>query len=117
MTTRLYLEFDVACKSIPLSREDAHYLLRVLRLKAGDVIHVFNAAVGEWRCVLADVTKMDATLYVQDCVRSPQTEPVTCLIYAPLKHDAMTFLFEKATECAFQSIRSSIPILFGHRFQ
>ena len=98
MTTRLYLEFDASCKSIPLSREDAHYLVRVLRLKAGDVIHVFNETVGEWRCVLADVTKMDGMLYMQDCVRPPHNEPATYLVYAPLKHDAMAFLFEKATE-------------------
>ncbi len=98
MTTRLYLEFDAACKSIPLSRDDTHYLVRVLRLREGDVIHIFNATMGEWRCTLTDVTKVDGMLQLLDCVRLPQVEPVTYLIYATLKHDAMTFLFEKATE-------------------
>jgi 16S rRNA (uracil1498-N3)-methyltransferase len=103
MTTRLYLDFDVPCKGmlvtdIVLPRDETHYVHRVLRLSFGDSIHVFNATAGEWRCIISDVTKNHVTLRLKECVKSPCIEPVTCLVYAALKHDAMSILFEKATE-------------------
>ncbi len=98
MTTRLYLAFDVFDKKIVLPSEEAHYLTRVLRLKVGDVVHVYNEQVGEWRAELSAITKSSCEVLLLHQVRESRAEPVTCLVYAPLKHDAMSFLFEKATE-------------------
>jgi 16S rRNA (uracil1498-N3)-methyltransferase len=38
---------------LALSREQANYLLNVLRLKAGSPVLVFNGRDGEWRAELA----------------------------------------------------------------
>lgn len=98
MTTRLYLDFTAVDKTIVLPAEEAHYLTRVLRLKVGDLMHVYNEHAGEWSALLSDVTKVSCLVRTQQQIRAPIAEPVTRLIYAPLKHDAMAFLFEKATE-------------------
>lgn len=96
--TRLYLDFTPACKTIILPAEEAHYLTRVLRLKVGDAVHVYNEHAGEWKAALSDVTKSSCVVTIQQQLRESIVEPITRLIYAPLKHDAMAFLFEKATE-------------------
>ncbi|MES2212240.1 MAG: RsmE family RNA methyltransferase [Pseudomonadota bacterium] len=98
MTTRLYLAFDVNAKSHVLPAEECHYLLRVLRLKEGDAINIYNECAGEWEARLCTVTKMGCTVELTTQLREPCAEPLTRLVYAPLKHDAMAFLFEKATE-------------------
>ena len=98
MTTRLYLDFASSDKTIMLPAEECHYLLRVLRLKAGDVIHIYNERAGEWCAELVDVTKTVCSAALQEQVRAATPEPITRLVYAPLKHDAMSFLYEKATE-------------------
>jgi 16S rRNA (uracil1498-N3)-methyltransferase len=83
---------------IPLPVEECHYLLRVLRLKAGDEIIVYNEQAGEWSAALTDVTKTSCAVQLQRMLRQPFVEPITRLVYAPLKHDAMSMVFEKATE-------------------
>jgi 16S rRNA (uracil1498-N3)-methyltransferase len=98
MTTRLYLDFTSADKTIALPVDESHYLTRVLRLKVGDIVHVYNEHAGEWSAVLSEVTKSLCVLTAQQQLRMPVAEPITRLIYAQLKHDAMTFLLEKATE-------------------
>ncbi len=96
--TRLYLDFTLADKTIVLPAEEAHYLTRVLRLNLGDLVHVYNERAGEWSAVLSAVRKTSCVLTTQQQLREPAFEAITRLIYAPLKHDAMAFLFEKATE-------------------
>ena len=43
-------------QSVPLTREQAHYLFGVMRLSQGDHIALFNGYNGEWRA------KIDQTL-------------------------------------------------------
>ncbi len=98
MTSRLYLVFDQSCKTITLPAEDCHYLLRVLRLRDGDPIYIFNEHMGEWQATLVNVTKSSCSLRIDLLRRPPGGEPFTCLAFAPLKHDAMSYVYEKATE-------------------
>ena len=47
---RLWLSADMAAGTqVSLEREQANYLLNVLRLKSGDSVLVFNGRDGEWR--------------------------------------------------------------------
>lgn len=96
--TRLYLDFTISDKTLVLANDESHYLTRVLRLAAGDTVRVYNERAGEWAVEIVTVTKSTCMLSLQNCVRVPVVEPITKLVYAPLKHDAMAFLFEKATE-------------------
>lgn len=96
--TRLYLDFTASGKTLVLPSDESHYLTRVLRLAAGDTVRVYNKRAGEWDAEIVTVTKSTCMLALQNCVRVPVVEPITKLVYAPLKHDAMAFLFEKATE-------------------
>ena len=62
---RLFLDAPLAAgASVLLSREQANYLLNVLRLKEGDRVLVFNGRDGEFRAALEAVTKKSAALRV-----------------------------------------------------
>lgn len=82
--------------SVPL--DECHYLLRVLRLRDGDEIILYNEQVGEWLGTLTAVTKSSCAVQLEKILRQPFAEPVTRLVYAQLKHDAMSLVFEKGTE-------------------
>ena len=76
----------------------AHYLLHVMRARAGDRVLLFNGGDGEWLARIAEVSKRACTL---DCER--QTEPQTAvpdlwLCFAPIKKTPADYVVQKATE-------------------
>ena len=60
---RLFIDRAFAPEgALPLEREQANYLLNVLRFKAGDSVLVFNGRDGEWLASLAPEGRKQATL-------------------------------------------------------
>lgn len=97
--TRLYVE-DALGPNAPVTPtpEQAHYLLHVLRAKAGEYLNLFNGRDGEWRAQIADVTKRSCTLVCQS-QNAPQTAcPDLWLVFAPIKKTPADYLAQKATE-------------------
>ncbi len=102
--TRLYINQTLSAgQLVELSKEQRHYLERVLRFQIGQSFLGFNQVCGEWEIV-----------YEKSCYRCVTQTRAPCLIeqswlaFAPLKHDAMTFLIEKATELGVTNLQ---PIL------
>jgi len=76
----------------------AHYLLHVMRAKAGDRLSLFNGHDGEWLARVVDVAKRTCAL---ECERrtAPQSDvPDLWLVFAPIKKTPSDFLAQKATE-------------------
>lgn len=96
---RLFVAADLAAQSqVELSREQANYLLNVLRLRDGDAIHVFNGRHGEWSARLATRSRRDALLEVMELIR-PQEPPCDLhYLFAPLKHARLDYMVQKAVE-------------------
>lgn len=92
-----------------LDEGQSHYLLSVLRRRAGDRVRVFNGRDGEWIAILETKSKRDASLVMESLLRS-QTVLSACihLVFAPLRKDRMDFLIEKAVELGVGALR---PIL------
>ena len=78
--------------------EQAHYLIRVMRLKPGDAVALFNGRDGEWFGIIESVTKKSCHLRIKDRMRQQSLEPNLWLAFAPLKKSRTDFLIEKATE-------------------
>jgi 16S rRNA (uracil1498-N3)-methyltransferase len=98
-TPRLYLDAPLGTGlTRKLEAAQAHYLLNVLRLKAGDPVLVFNGRDGEWRAKLDGFSKKAASLAIEERTRE-QTAP-TDLHYwfAPLKHARLDYMVQKAVE-------------------
>lgn len=104
--TRLYMpdqEF-AAEMQVLLHPEQAHYLLRVLRMESGQEIVLFNAQSGGWLAAL-DVQGKKAIAVLQRQIQSPTKPHNVHMILAPLKKEAWLFAIEKVTElgaCALQ---------------
>lgn len=96
---RLYVEHPLgAGQSVPLNRDQAHYLFGVMRQSVGAHVALFNGQDGEWLAKVAEAGKRGGTLTVQTQSAPLQLPPDLWLIFAPIKKARTDFIVEKATE-------------------
>ncbi len=96
---RLCLIHDLAAgKDLPLEREQANYLLNVLRLKTGDTVLVFNGRDGEWLASLVAEGRKQASLSLLRQTRPQPAPPDLHYLFAPLKHARLDYMAQKAVE-------------------
>lgn len=109
---RLFVEAPLAPgASVALGREQAHYLLNVMRLPPGAAVLLFNGRDGEWRALLAEGSRRGAVLICEDLTR-PQSEPPDLwLLFAPVKKARTVFIAEKAAE---MGARRLLPVITRH---
>lgn len=102
--TRLYLNQTLDHgQLVDLSKEQHHYLEKVLRFQSGNTFLGFNQTFGEWEIIYEKPTYR--------CVaQTRKSDPIesSWLAFAPLKHDPMTFLIEKATELGVTNLQPVI---------
>lgn len=97
--TRLYVTADLAAGvPVELGRDQAHYLLNVLRLKEGAPILAFNGRDGEWLCALSEVRKKAASLLPERMTRAQEGLPDIWLLFAPVKKARLDYMVQKAAE-------------------
>ncbi len=96
---RLYIDADLhEGARAELTREQANYLLNVLRLRDGEPLHVFNGRQGEWSARVSARGRRDAALDIGEIVR-PQDAPCDLhYLFAPLKHARLDYMVQKAVE-------------------
>jgi len=87
-----------AGQTVPVSRDQAHYLFGVMRQGTGDAVALFNGRDGEWRAVVAKAGKRDGVLTCTEQTRPLQLPPDLWLLFAPIKKARTDFIVEKATE-------------------
>lgn len=108
-TPRLHCDSALSQNStVEMDGDRAHYLLHVLRSKAGDVIRLFNAQDGEWAGSVAAVSKRSLSLSIEKQTRKPGPEPDLWLCAAPIKKVHFDYMIEKATELGVSVIQ---PVL------
>ena len=109
---RLFVEADLAAGArLDAGREQANYLLNVLRLKDGDAILVFNGRDGEWRVRIATTGRKACALEVEERVREQTPLPDLHYLFAPLKHARLDYMVQKAVEMGAGRLS---PILTQH---
>jgi 16S rRNA (uracil1498-N3)-methyltransferase len=106
---RLYVDADLAAgATVTCNKEQANYLLRVMRLGAGDEILVFNGRNGEWLCRIEPRSKRDCDLSVVEQLRVQLAGPDIDYLFAPLKRARLDYMVPKATEMGVASMQ---PVL------
>jgi len=102
---RLYVDQPLGQgQSVPLSRDQAHYLFGVMRLAPGDAVLLFNGADGEYRAEVAEAGKRGGVLTCVEQTRPLQLPPDLWLIFAPIKKARTDFIVEKAVEMGARRI-------------
>lgn len=106
---RIYLKSSLDLNStVQLSEYHFNYLIKVLRLKAGDEICVFNE-LGQWLAQIQDVSKREAYIKIYEFLNAaPKHDARLTLLFAPVKNPNASFYVQKATELGVDAI---IPIL------
>jgi 16S rRNA (uracil1498-N3)-methyltransferase len=93
------------------TREQANYLLNVLRMGDGDRLLVFDGAHGEWLAEVRPVGRRDCRLHLVECVRAQTTPGDVDWLFAPLKHARLDYMVQKAVEMGVSRIR---PVITRH---
>jgi 16S rRNA (uracil1498-N3)-methyltransferase len=107
-TARLHVDAPLADgAAVALDRSQSHYLRRVLRLKDGQEILVFNGRDGEWRAALEGGARQ-AALRVTDRTRPQTAAGDLHYLFAPLKSARLDYMVQKAVEMGVSQLR---PIL------
>jgi len=77
--------------------DSLHYLVRVLRLREGDDLEVFDGAGNAWAARIARITGDEAVLTLGEQRRLPALPPIT-LAQGLAKGDKLELVVQKATE-------------------
>ncbi|MEP3299817.1 MAG: 16S rRNA (uracil(1498)-N(3))-methyltransferase [Pseudoruegeria sp.] len=101
MTAKIRLYVDVPLsegQTIPLSKEQAHYLFGVMRQSLGAQVAVFNGKDGEYLSEVTSAGKRAGVLTCQHLTKPLQLPPDLWLLFAPIKKARTDFIVEKAAE-------------------
>ncbi|MDO6590812.1 16S rRNA (uracil(1498)-N(3))-methyltransferase [Loktanella sp. D2R18] len=96
---RLYVDHPLGeGQSVPLTRDQAHYLFGVMRLGEGTVLSLINNRDGEWDAEIVKAGKKGGILLCSSQTRPLQAPPDLWLIFAPIRKERTAFIVEKAVE-------------------
>jgi len=96
---RLFVEHPLGQgQTVPLSREQAHYLFGVMRLTEGAEVALFNGSEGEWTAEVVEAGKRGGVLACRDQAAPQMMPPDLWLLFAPIKKARTDFIVEKAAE-------------------
>ena len=109
---RLFLRTPLhAGGEVELDREQANYLLNVLRMGEGDRLLVFDGAHGEWLATVAPAGRRACRLVLVEKVREQTPAPDLDWLFAPLKHARLDYMVQKAVEMGVGRLR---PVITRH---
>ncbi|MGY8791080.1 MAG: RsmE family RNA methyltransferase, partial [Pseudomonadales bacterium] len=102
---RLYVDHQLgAGQSVPLDRDQAHYLFVVMRKGIGELVEVFNGQDGEWLGRIVQANKNTGILLCEKQSKQLMMPRDLWLIFAPIKKARTDFIVEKATEMGVAQI-------------
>ena len=85
------------------------HLVRVMRLKVGDHVSLFNNTSGEWKSEIVDIKNNFLIAKTISQVSPPQAETSIDLMFSPIKYQNSESVIRQSTE---MGIRSIFPTIF-----
>ena len=107
-TPRLFVDEELREGERRIDGPPAHYLLSVMRLKAGDPVKLFDDRTGEWLAVVEATGKRDLQVRLTTLLRPREPVPDLWLCAAPLKKGRVDWMAEKACELGVARL---VPVL------
>ncbi|MCT7373902.1 16S rRNA (uracil(1498)-N(3))-methyltransferase [Chelativorans salis] len=109
---RLYLADDLSPEAeVETTREQAHYLAHVMRMREGGQVLLFNGRDGEWLAQIGALSKKSARLFVREQTRLQTPQPDLLYCFAPLKQGRLDYLVQKAVEMGAGDLQ---PVVTQH---
>ena len=94
--------------ALTATREQANYLLNVLRLGQGARVLLFNGRDGEFAATLSPARRKGVSLVVEAQTQSQEFPPDVDYLFAPLKHARLDYMAQKAIEMGAGRLRPII---------
>ncbi len=91
--------------TVILDEGQSHYLLHVLRAKAGARVLLFNGRGGEWLGEIGAASKRGITVLVVQQTEKQTDVPDVWLLFAPVKKTPSDYLAQKATELGVRKLQ------------
>ncbi|MEN3747226.1 16S rRNA (uracil(1498)-N(3))-methyltransferase [Sphingomonas sp. HF-S3] len=108
-TPRLFVDQPLAQgMQVRIDGGQAHYLVSVMRMKAGDPVKLFDDRSGEWLATAAQISKRDLILDLVERLREREAVPDLWLCAAPIKKGRIDWVAEKACELGVDRL---VPVL------
>ncbi len=98
----------ISDETIVLPQPQSHYVITVMRHRAGDALEVFNGNNGAWTAYIIDANRKHCVLKLQTQTAVQEVPPDLWLCMAPLKKDRMDWAVEKACELGVAQL---IPVI------
>jgi 16S rRNA (uracil1498-N3)-methyltransferase len=96
---RLFVDSDLSARNtLTIEGAQAHYLINVMRMKAGDAIKLFDDISGEYAARVVATGRRDLSLAVEARLRDREPVPDLWLCAAPIKRARFDSMAEKACE-------------------
>jgi len=106
---RLYFLENLSLNLVDkLDKLQSHYILKVMRLKIGDNISLFNKS-GEWEAKILNISKTIVEFKVTQQLRQKENSKELWLAFSPIKSNYFNFMIQKATELG---VTKFFPIIF-----
>jgi 16S rRNA (uracil1498-N3)-methyltransferase len=105
-STRLFVDSHLSAGAdIGLDKDRARYLGRVLRLRSGDALSVFNGEDGEFHATLTEITRDSGVIHVANSIQTSTESPLKVhLVQGISRGERMDFIVQKATELGVKRI-------------
>jgi len=112
--TRLFVRGDLRPNQVlQLDVDQTRYVGRVLRLRAGDAIAVFNGEAGEFAATISSLDRTSAEITVGVALETSTESPLKVhLVQGVSRGDRMDFIVQKATELGVKRL-SPVLTEFG----
>lgn len=108
-TPRLFVDETLSeGRELRIEGGQAHYLLHVMRLKAGAPVKLFDDRTGEYLATVSATGKRDLVVTVEAKLREREAAPDLWLCQALIKKDRLDWIAEKSCELG---IARFVPIL------
>ena len=108
-TPRLFVEAALTLGAeLRIDGAQAHYLLSVMRMKAGDPLRLFDDKSGEWLALARHLGKRDLIVEVTGHLGAREAVPDLWLCAAPIKKGRIDWVAEKACELGVARL---VPVL------
>ncbi len=108
-TVRLFVDTPLSDGiDVRIEGPQAHYLISVMRLKAGDPVKLCDDISGEWLGIATVIAKRDLILNVSGQLRPRESVPDMWLAAAPIRRARYDWVAEKACELG---VARFVPVL------
>ncbi len=106
---RFFYSDDIIDSKVHFSAEECQHLLKSMRVREGDILHVLDGKGNTYTCVASDVSKRSVQALVQSSQRHEKVHSLLTIAIAPTKNVSRFETFvEKATELGVDGI---IPLV------